>query len=122
MSRIMRILIVVVGLVCAANAGCDTGGQVIADRINEYMNKTKADEVRQLIAKELPVGASAESIEEFFQKHNIGYSWDRFANRYHAIIRDVSKNPKLLDQAIEIHINVDDEKRFVNAEIQDSFK
>ena len=122
MSKIARVVIMIAGLVLASIAGCDTGGDVIADRINRYMNKTKADEVRQLIAKELPVGSSAESVEAFFQRHKIEYSWDRFANRYQAIIRGVSKNSKLLDQAIVIYINVDAEKRFVNAEVQDSFK
>jgi hypothetical protein len=127
MSRIVRILIVVVGLVLASISGCDTGGEmvedkVIADRINRYMDKTKADEVRQLIAKELQVGANADVIEAFFDRHHIAYEWDRFAKIYVGIIRDLSTNPKLLDHSVLIDIYVDDEKRFVNAEVQDSFK
>ena len=84
------------------------------------VNETKAEEVRQLIADELELGASSELIEEFFEKNAITYSYDRFASRYQAIIRDIANGPGG-DQAVVIHVKVDDQGRFVSAEVRDSF-
>lgn len=82
------------------------------------MNKEKAEEVRQLIAAELQVGAEAREIEAFFDRHNITYSYDRFNQSYNGIIRDVSP---VLDQAVVIRVYVDEEKHFQRAEVRDSF-
>ncbi len=84
------------------------------------VNETKVAEVRQLIADELEPGASSEAIEGFFEKNEITYSYDRFAGRYQAIIRDVATGPGI-DQAVVIHVKVDDQRRFVSAEVRDSF-
>jgi ankyrin repeat protein len=86
----------------------------------DSINQTKANEVRDLIAEEIVLGASSEAIEQFFEKHQITYSFDRFANRYQAIIRDVATGPGV-DQAIVIHVHVDEDRRFLGAEVRDSF-
>lgn len=95
---------------------CGEGGPIDLGAVNE----TKAEEVRQLIAAELELGASSELIEEFFEKNAITYSYDRFASRYQAIIRDIATGPGV-DQAVVIHVKVDDQRRFVSAEVRDSF-
>lgn len=55
-----------------------------------------------------------------FEKHDLPYSYDSFSKRYQSIIRNVSPDPKV-DQAIVIHLYVDDEKRFTKEEVRDSF-
>lgn len=96
--------------------GCTNGDETIL----KNMNREKAEEVRQSISKELHVGADEQLIEAFFKRHGIAYSYDGFARRYQAIIRDVSNSPDV-DQAIVVHVYVDDGKRFERAEVRDSF-
>ena len=84
------------------------------------INKTKTEEVRVLIANELEAGASSHEIEEFFERHQIGYSYDRFFHRYQGIIRDVDDS-RVVDQAVLIYIYVDEEKSFTSSEVSDSF-
>ena len=77
--------------------------------------KTK-EEVALLIEKELPLGASGSAIEEFFRKNEISFSWDKFAQRYVAIIRNVEPF-----HSITIDIFVDSKRRFVKSEVTDSY-
>ncbi len=102
-----------------ANVACSSEDEdMVGKTISSAMNKERAEEVRQLIAAELQVGSDAQEIVDFFERHNISYSYDRFSNRYQAVIRDVSP---VLDQAVVIHVYVDREKSFQRAEVQDSF-
>jgi hypothetical protein len=103
-------------LVSFPGIACGEGGPIDLGAVN----KTKAAEIRQLIADELQPGASSEAIELFFARNQITYSYDRFASRYQAIIRDVATGPGV-DQAVVIHINVDAQRRFLSAEVRDSF-
>ena len=66
------------------------------------------------------MGASSYEVEAFFKRHNIGYSYDRFYQRYQAIIRDVDDS-WIVDQAVIIYVYVDEEKSFVSSEVRDSF-
>ena len=84
------------------------------------VNTEKSDEVKRLIAEELYVGAPRGEIEAFFERHRIGYSYNRFGNRYQAIIRDVSGEP-LVDQAVSISVFLDDAGRFIGSEVVDTF-
>jgi hypothetical protein len=77
--------------------------------------KTRED-VSSLIKKELPVGASRHAIENFLKQKNISFSWDRFTGKYVGIIRNVEPY-----HSITIDIFVDDEKRFVRADVRDSY-
>ncbi len=99
-----------------SNPGCEKGDLFTLDGVNH----TRAAEIRELIAAELQPGKSAEQIERFFESKDITYSYDRFANRYQAIIRDVATG-RNADQAIVIYINVDEKRRFLSAEVRDSF-
>ena len=79
-------------------------------------------EYRKLIEDNLEVGASATEIEAFFDKHDISYSFGgRFDNRYRAMIRDV-ENDSIWTQSVVIRIYVDQDKKFVRAEVYDVFK
>ena len=79
-------------------------------------------EYRKLIEDNLEVGASAAKIEDFFDKHDIGYSFDgRFHRRYDAIIRDV-ENDSIWTQSVLISIYVDEDKKFVRAEVRNAFR
>lgn len=90
------------------------------DNMLGNIDKERAEQTRRLIADELAVGAAPQAIEEFFLRHGIAYSYDRFAHRYQAIIRGVSPDPRV-DQAVSIFIYVDDQGRFVRAEAHDTF-
>ena len=114
----MKVIMIITAVLFVAmlNIGCNDGERFMLININ----KTKAEEVRGLIAIELKVGASSHDIEEFFKRHKIGYSYDRFAHRYQGIIRSVDDS-RIVDQAVLIYIYVDEEKVFVSSEVRDSF-
>lgn len=78
--------------------------------------KPTKQEISAMIRRELPVGASPSDIEAFFRKHKIQFSWDRFTGIYVAIIRNVEPF-----HSITIDISVDDKRRFVGAEVQDTY-
>lgn len=82
--------------------------------------RTSVKVVEAMINSELPVGSSSQQIEQFFQKHGLPFSYDRFSKRYNSIIRNVSPQPNT-DHAIVIYLYVDDEGKFTRAEIRDSF-
>ena len=79
-------------------------------------------EYEKLIGDNLEIGASAAEIEVFFDKHDIDYFYDgRFNHRYNAIIRDVENN-SIWIQSVLIRIYVDEDKKFVRAEVRNAFR
>jgi hypothetical protein len=76
---------------------------------------TKA-EIQLLVSQELPVGASASEIEDFFKRHDISFAWDNFTGKYVGIIRSVEPF-----HSITVDFFVDDRRRFARAEINDSY-
>ena len=81
---------------------------------------TKA-EVELLIAQSLSVGSTAEEIEEFLKSNNIQVSFDSIFNRYQANIMNPNKGLPKGFHAIRILIFLDDQKRFLSAEVRDSY-
>jgi len=65
----------------------------------------------------LKPGDSAEKIEEYFQSQQLGFSFDKYQDRYQSIIR----SPSTDFHAIVIFVNVDAEKRFKSVQVQDSY-
>ncbi len=114
----MRIITAFVALLFVAmlNVGCNDGDRLMLININN----TKAEEVRKLISNELKVGASSVEIEGFFQRHQVGYSYNKYFKRYKGIIRDVD-NSRVVDQDVLIYIYVDEDKLFTSSEVQDIF-
>lgn len=78
---------------------------------------TTPEAVEAEISAALHKGADAEAIERYLEQRNLAYSYDRFSNRYQAIIRDPESNA----HAITIHILLDDQKRYEDVEARDSY-
>ena len=95
--------------------GCHAGGPEVS-----LPNQVGANEIRGLIAKELPARSSSDAIESFFEKHKLQYSYDRFMRRYQAILRDATSIPGQ-DHAVVIYVYIDSDGAFVRAEVHDSF-
>lgn len=74
-------------------------------------------EVEAKINSSLKPGDSAAKIEAYFENEGLGLSYDRFQDRYHSIIR----HPESNFHAITIVIFVDQNKRFIRAEADDSY-
>lgn len=112
-----RVLAVGLALVLlTGQSACADGDESMLGNVN----KERVEQVRRLISDELAVGAATEAIEDFFKRHEIAYTYDRFAHRYQAIIRNVSTDPRN-DQAVSILVHVDEQRRFVRAEVHDTF-
>jgi hypothetical protein len=78
---------------------------------------TSAQQVRVELQASLKPGDSDAAIQQFFKQRGLGFSYDRFSNRYQSIIREPNSN----FHAVVIYINVDREKRFVSGEARDSY-
>jgi hypothetical protein len=72
--------------------------------------------VIETIERELRPGSSAAEIESFYRRHQIDFSY--YDGCYYAIIRDVCC---WLDHAIHVDIDVDVQRRFVRARVEDSY-
>lgn len=86
------------------------------------IDRVTAERTKMLIESELRLGARAQEVEHFFDRHDLSYSYDKFAKRYQSIIRNVSSS-RWIDQAIVIYIyiDVDNDAGFTNAEVRNSF-
>ena len=103
-------------LVMLAGHGCSDGGKFMLGEIN----KEKSQEIRHLIETELPTGSTSDEIKDFFERNSISYSYDRFMEKYHGIIRDVASDPKV-DQAVEIDIYLDKEGKLKAFKVEDTY-
>ena len=81
------------------------------------MLDTTADVVETEISSALKSGDNVEAIEGYLRKRGLAFSYNRFANRYQAIIR----HPESDFHAITIHILLDSEKHFKGVEANDSY-
>ncbi|MDZ4790616.1 MAG: hypothetical protein SGJ17_05320 [Hyphomicrobiales bacterium] len=83
-------------------------------------NPEVAKNLSPKLSSELKQGDSQEKIDKILRENGVGFSFNRFDNRYQGIIRNVSPgNPG--QHAVVVHINVDENKRFLSAEVHDSF-
>lgn len=78
---------------------------------------TTPEQVAADVATALKGGASSEDIEAYLRSRSIGFSYDRFTNRYQATIR----HPESNFHAITIHILLDSQKRYASVEAEDSY-
>ncbi len=77
-------------------------------------------QIRSKIERELNVGDSAIEIETFFKRSGLEYSFNKYRkpnNNYSAILRTGKSNY----HAITIRIYVDEKKKFLYAEVRDSY-
>ncbi|MEE8438929.1 MAG: hypothetical protein V3S07_05020 [Micropepsaceae bacterium] len=73
------------------------------------------EELRGLFEAELLVGAPSEEVEAFFERHDIGYSYDRFQNRYQAGISVTYSH------SIMIYASLDDEMNYIEVDVHNSY-
>lgn len=78
---------------------------------------TTPEAVEAEVSAALHEGASADAIERYLEQKNLTFSYDRFANRYQSIIRD----PESDAHAITIYVLLDDQRRYVDVEVRDSY-
>ncbi len=111
-----RVLFSLVLLVISFHHGVN--GQTLP--LPKAPNTEKSEEIEELIDSELYVGAPAEAIEAFFERHRIAYTYNKFGNRYRAIVRDVFPDLAVV-QSVVIRIDLDSERRFVGSDVSDHF-
>ena len=75
------------------------------------------EKVEAEILSALKPGDNSEAIESYLQKRGLAYSYDRFANRYQAIIR----HPESDFHTITIHTLLDPAKHFKGVEANNSY-
>ena len=78
---------------------------------NDAAGPRTVGETRALIREQLAVGAQTGEIEAFFARHGIRGGWNRFEEKYDAIV-DVDQF-----NGVRIELFVDDERRFLRAEV-----
>ena len=110
------IILLISIFIMATGLGCDDNLE--NDRKSARIQTS--EEMGDIIEDELIFGANSDTIEAFFQQYNIEYSFDRFQSRYQAIIRDVSIFP-FVDKSIVIYININEQRRFSDYEIKESY-
>lgn len=74
-------------------------------------------EVEEKINLSLTPGDDAGKIEAYFKNEGLGLSYDKFQNRYQSIIRHPDSN----FHAITIYVYVDESKKIVRVEANDSY-
>ena len=93
-----------------------TGIAIVAMGFAKSAPLLTSSAVSAAINKELPVGSSSAAIESFFERHQIVYGWDRISCEYQGVIRRVGPF-----RGISITVYVDSQRRFVRAEVEDTF-
>lgn len=102
MARLVFVFLLSVGLLMS---GC-------LPKLDVTPEKVEAE-----ISSVLKPGDNAEAIEGYLRKRGLEFSYDKFSNRYQAIIR----HPESNFHAITIHILLDSQKRFTGVEANDSY-
>lgn len=75
------------------------------------------EQVEAEFSSALKPGAPSPEIEAYFQSRSLGFSYDQFSNRYQSIIRHPDSN----FHAITIHVLLDQQKRYVSVDAEDSY-
>lgn len=80
--------------------------------------KAKANELRNVLNRELKVGDTRDKVHEVLERANIGYSYDRHQNRYNSTVRDANCGP---NQAVSVHVYLDKMERVSKIEVRESY-
>ena len=78
---------------------------------------TTPEEIEAELSAALGQSADTKVIESYLRSRKLPFSYDRFSNRYQAIIRDPGSDA----HAITIYIRLDAHGRFAGAEAHDSY-
>ncbi|MBW3532296.1 hypothetical protein [Shewanella sp. NKUCC06_TVS] len=83
----------------------------------EQKAESTSKQVEANIVQALKVGDDAKAIENYLNSQKIQFSYDKYTNRFQGIIRDQNSNL----HAITISIVLDNQQRYVNVEVNDSY-
>jgi len=82
----------------------------------ESVRSTQVAHKLETAAKsELHIGDSKKTIEEFFSRHSITFSFDKYQVRYQGIIRNIYRFSPF-NAAVVVYVKVDDSGNFLSAE------
>jgi len=87
--------------------GCSNAPEVI-----------RAADIQNQLSSSLQDGSTRADVEAALDKLHIGYSFDKYASRYHGIIRNAG-GP--MDHAVVVYVYVDKDGRFTRLEARDSY-
>lgn len=85
-----------------------------------WSDKVTVESVKQSIGNELQVGMDRDAVEQVLVKQQMTCSFDKYANAYQCIIRDVSRLP-FVDKAIVAKFFFDADVKFVKDQIYASY-
>ena len=80
--------------------------------------RPKTEEVRNLFNRQLKVGDTREKVDEVLKKAGIGYSYDRFENRYQSTVYDSQCGP---NQAASIYVYFDASNEITEVEVRETY-
>jgi len=81
----------------------------------------KTEKMEDAIRKNLPTGTSVAEVESYLKKMNCGFSYDKEAKRYTAVLRDVSRNT-FSTQRLLIIIKMDEQNKLKNLDFMIYYK
>ena len=87
--------------------------------IDTWMHDDVVDQdlVEASINQELPVGSSYRAIEEYFAKHDIGYSFVERENRFYGLVPNIRKT-LFTSASIQIMLTLDNQRRLEHTEVK----
>ena len=83
----------------------------------EQKAESTSEQIEANIVQTLKVGDDAKAIENYLNSQNIPFTYDKYTNRFQGIIRDEDSSL----HAITISIVLDNQQRYVNVEVNDSY-
>ena len=75
------------------------------------------EQVKSDIERHLKPGDPHTAVEKALKGQKLGFSYDKYANRYQSIIRQRHSNFK----AVVIHVYLDEQRRFLRVETRNSY-
>jgi len=78
----------------------------------------KFQEVKGLLDGKLKVGDTRERVEEVLKSAEIGYTYDRFSNRYQSTVRDARCEPYA---AVSVYVNLDTSGKVSKVEVSKTY-
>jgi len=80
--------------------------------------KSRTDDVRKLLNKELATGDTHERVGEILKRIGATYEYDRFQSRYQGTITDARCGPY---EAISIYVNFDSSGKMSEVEVFETY-
>ncbi len=104
--RLKRLVVLV--LCCFMNLSCGTGGGCL-----------DKDSIEKMLLKKIRVGDTRVKIESVLNSEGIGFSYDRFRDRYQATIRNEECDKQY--KAISVYLYLDKTEKLSKLEVLETF-